>query len=201
MSLRPRISGLIRNYSAPTPNEGEQGADQLQRGQARTRLIELGEWAVEPLLKVVQAEQGRRAWIAADLLGELRDIRALPILANALGSPNATLGSMAVKSLLRFDDVDQVLILPHAHLMTQQTIVLALKRLQDRRAVEPLIDYLSYVESPTLCCGVIQALGAIADPRAVPAIEVWVDDEDHHVREWAAIALRQLGVCQVLVKK
>jgi HEAT repeat protein len=167
------------------------------RSKARVRLIEIGAPAVGPLLQAVQSEHGPQAWIAADLLGELRDPRALPALIDALRVSNATLSSMAVKSLLRFDNLDPVPILidalPHAHLMTQQTIVLALKRLADGRALFPLLDYLAGVESPTLRCGVIQALGALGDPRAIPAIQQWIDDEDHHVREWAVIALQQLS--------
>lgn len=173
------------------------GGDEFQRARARQRLLEIGEPALESLFEVVQVGQGRKAWIAADLLGEMRDSRALPVLTSALHSDNATLSSMAVKSLLRFDDLDPVPILvenlPHAHLMTQQTIVLALQRLGDCRAVEPLIEYLARVESSTLRCGVIQTLGKLGDKRAIPAVKMWVDDSDHHVREWAATALKQLG--------
>jgi HEAT repeat protein len=168
-----------------------------QRAQAQARLIELGSAVVEPLAALVCAQQGRRAWTAADVLGELADERAWPVLVNALRAANAMLGVSAAKALLKYPGVDVLPIfvaaLPQAHVMAQQTIIHALQHLGDRRAVPLLIDQLHQAESPTIRTALVQTLGKLGDPRAIPALRAALHDENHHVREWSAEALKWLG--------
>jgi HEAT repeat protein len=168
-----------------------------RRAQAQARLIQLGSAVVEPLVAVVCAQEGRRAWTAAEVLGELADQRAWPVLVDALRSANPMLGVSAAKALMKYPGADVlpcfVAALPQAHVMAQQTIILALQRLGDRRAVTLLIDQLRQAESPTIRTALVQTLGKLGDPRAIPALRAALHDENHHVREWAAEALKWLG--------
>ncbi len=168
-----------------------------QRAQAQARLIELGSLVVEPLMAVVGAQEGRKAWTAAEVLGELADQRAWPVLVDALRSANPMLGVSATKALMKYPGADVlpplVAALPYAHVMAQQTIILTLQRLGDRRAVTLLIDQLSQTPSPTIRTALVQTLGKLGDLRAIPALRACLDDENHHVREWSAQALKWLG--------
>jgi HEAT repeat protein len=171
--------------------------DSDPRALAQARLIQLGGAVVEPLMAVVCAQEGRKAWAAAEVLGELADPRAWPVLVDALSSANPMLGVSATKALLRYTGADVlpdfVAALPQAHVIVQQTIILALQRLGDRRAVTLLIDQLSQTESSTIRTALVQTLGKLGDPRAIPALRACLDDENHHVREWSAEALKWLG--------
>ncbi len=168
-----------------------------QRKQAQTRLVELGEMAIEPLIETVRAGNGRATWAAAEVLGELADPRAFPTLVGALRSDDLLLSGIALKGLLAYEDQDilpyLLEALPYVHIMTQQNIVLALQRLADNRSVNDLIEQLDQIDSPTIRTAIIQTLGKIGDPAAIPAIRACLNDADHHVREWAVTAIKQLG--------
>ena len=167
-----------------------------ERARARAQLLQMGAKAVEPLVQTMLSQNGRQAQAAAEMLGEFAEPGALDPLFTALCSPNPLLGWAALKSILRYP-ADETLIrlveaLPDAHLMVQQSMVLAMQELQDRRAVPALIRQLNEVESPTMRYAIIQTLGVLGDPQAIPAILAHENDADHHVREWVAVALRQL---------
>lgn len=166
---------------------------------AKGRLIELGPAVVEPLIEVVLAQQGRKAWNAAEVLGRLGDRRAAPSLIAALSSPNPMLGSAAAKALYRLSETSGLDVfpalaeaLPHAPFITQQTIVMGLPTLKDCRAVEVLLDHLERTESPMMRCAIIQALGRLEDPQVAPALRRYLKDEDRHVRAWASEVLQRL---------
>lgn len=167
-----------------------------ERQEARIRLVALGDTVVEPLMALVAREQGRGAWTAVEILGELADERAFPTLVAALDSDNPMLAGMAVQALLHFEEQDilphLVKALPHVHIMTQQNIILALQDLADKRAVHLLIEQLDQVESPTIRTAIIKTLGELGDPSAIEAIRPYEADSNHHVREWTAVALTQL---------
>lgn len=171
--------------------------DPGRRDDARARLLALGEAAVEPLLHALQTETGPCSWAAAELLGKLGDRRAVPALVEATRSPSLVLSNVAVQSLLRFNDPELIPhllgVLPDAKMMTQQSIVLGLQRLGDRRVVPTLLELLPGAESPTLRLAILQTLGKLGDPSAIPAVRALAQDPDHHVREWVPVILEQLG--------
>ncbi len=167
-----------------------------QRAKAQVELIQMGHAIVEPLVVVVKAEEGRKAWAAAEVLGELTDKRAWSALVAALRSKNPMLGVAAAKALLKYTDKDAlpplVDALPYAAIMAQQTIIKALQLLGDSRAVPCLVEQLGQAVSPVIRTALVQALGKLGDPSAIPAIRACLDDEDHHVREWSSVVLKQL---------
>lgn len=187
MAQSDDIWRLIADLDGPPP----------RRERAVEQLVGMGAEAFDVLIMVVESGEGRKAWFATEVLGQLNDPRVFPVLVRALRSAHPMVGSTAVKALLRFDvcDVLDALVeaLPYANIMAQQSIVLALQRLGDERAVPTLLDQLTAAESSTIRSGIIQTLGKLGDPRAIPAIRDCLDDENHHVRDWSAAALEQLG--------
>ena len=169
-------------------------SDQCAKAQAQ--LLQMGDVIVETLVSVVEAQKGRKAWAAAEVLGELADQRAWPALVAALRSENPMLSVMATKALLKYPDVEVLLplvdALPYANIMAQQTIIGALQRLGDNRAVPYLVEQLKQTMSPLIRTAIVQTLGKLGDPSAIPAIRACLGDEDLHVREWSSVALKQL---------
>lgn len=170
------------------------------RQAARTRLLELGPAAVPELIATLNAGTGREAWAAITVLSEMADPQALPALLDALNSPNNLISSVAVEALLRYHgrtavDLVQVLLaaLPAAPPMTGQSIILVLQRMGDQRAVPGLADLLRQTDSHVIRYAIIRALGELGDPSVIPLIRSYADDDNHHVREWVVVALRQLG--------
>lgn len=173
------------------------GGTPSQRSSAKRDLFALGSQVVHPLIREVRTGVGHRSWAAAELLGELADPLGLPALVDALLSPNPILGSAAARALVNFpewraaDHLAQAL--PQVHVVTQQNIVLSLLELGEPGTTGALMKLLNDASSPALQCVVVQALGELGDQAAAPAIEALLDDEDHHVRQWAETALAQIG--------
>lgn len=185
--MNPQIAALIDALdNDPEP-----------RAQAQKSLVALGEEAVEPLIATVRAETGRKAWGALQVLGDLGDQRAVPVILESLRSPTPIIISAAVAALQKFpgEDIAMRLIeaLPHTRGMGQQDMIVVLQRLGDTRAIPLLIEQLGTVEAPPLRVAIIQALGKLGDRSAIPVIEAYADDPDHHVRDWVVVALEQLG--------
>lgn len=167
------------------------------RHAAQARLAAGGDAVVDALIAALAVENGRIAWAAAEVLGQLTPARAFPPLVAALYSKNLLLAGMALNALLKYPEPDVLPYLaealPRVHIMTQQNIVVALRQLGDRRAAPLLIAQLPGVSSPTIRCAMIQTLGWLGDRAAIPAIRACEDDSNHHVREWAAVALAELS--------
>lgn len=168
-----------------------------QRRQAKRELLALGNQSVSPLIKMVRSGEGHRSWAAAELLGELGDAKALPALVEALRSDNPILGSAAARSLAQFPDWNPsrylTEALPDADIITQQNIVLSLLQLGEPDSAASLIEQLSGGTPAALLCVILQAVGELGDPAAIPAVQKLVKHEDHHVRQWAETALEQLS--------
>jgi HEAT repeat protein len=171
--------------------------DDSERGQAAEQLLlSMGSTAVDPLIDVMLAEEGRKAWIAARLLGSFVAPHALDSLFIALRSSNLQIGGAALSSILEYPAEDIAVrlaeALPDAHFVVQQSIVLALQCRGEQQVVNALISGLGAVDSPTMRCAIIKTLGMLGDPQAIPVIEAYVNDADKHTREWAVFALQQL---------
>ena len=63
--------------------------------------------------------------------------------------------------------------------------MLALQDAGTAATVQGLSAYLAETPSPTLRTGIIKTLGIIGDPSAGAVIEPYLNDDDHHVREWS----------------
>lgn len=168
-----------------------------ESANARAKLLQMGKAVVEPLVETMMRANGKESLAAARLLGELMEPQALEPLFKALALPSPLLAWEVLRAILKYPGRDTLVRLvetmPHCHLITQQNIVLAMQDQNDPRVVPALIKQLSVVESPTLLYAIIQTLGMLGDSQAIPAIHAHRNDSNHHVREWVAVALRQLS--------
>jgi HEAT repeat protein len=125
-------SGLIRRLSA----EDNAGA----RNSAMEALVQLGAQAVEPLLPMLSTRDPDARKFAVDVLGDIRDGRAVPGLIERLGDTDENVRVAAAE---------------------------ALGKTRDRRAVDPLIACLSVTDQGWLDYAAAEALGEIGDARAL----------------------------------
>jgi len=125
-------NGLVQRLSA----EDNAGA----RNSAIEALVQIGEAAVGPLLPLLDTRDPDVRKFAVDVLGDIRDARAVPGL------------------LAKLDDADENVRVAAAE---------ALGKLRDRRAVEALIRCLSSTDQSWLDYAAAEALGEIGDDRAL----------------------------------
>lgn len=76
-----------------------ESAHPLERERAKQQLIEIGAPAVDPLIAVIQAGQGRKCWLAVKALARILDERVVPTLIDALANPNPFLCETVVQEL------------------------------------------------------------------------------------------------------
>ncbi len=113
------------------------------------------------------------------LLGAAPDLALQAALALAVIGDGAGL-PVLTSALQRCDDV-----------LLCRTVILALGRLRDRRAVPPLIQHLGEVQNRR---EMVAALGDIGDSSAAPALAARLEGDEYvPVREEAARALGKLG--------
>ncbi len=118
---------------------------------SRRNLIQLGSTAVPPLLEALKNEPPRKRFLICEILGQIRDPRAVPALIDRLKDQeaNPSVASAAAR---------------------------ALGRLGDRRAVEPLMEKLDTPDRELLY-NTIVALGNLRSKQAVESILEKVNDD------------------------
>ncbi|MHB8625442.1 MAG: HEAT repeat domain-containing protein [Aggregatilineales bacterium] len=176
-------------------------SDTAVHESAETRLESMGAIAVEPLITAMSGENMGKAWRAARILSKIDDPRRFEPMRQALTSKNSLVGQVAVETLEAGAGAGQsmpqtvdafIRALPNARFLVQLHIVAALERLGDKQAIAPLIDLLRTADSPEQRYMIIQALGTLGATQAIDLIRSFQDDENHHVRERAHVALQRL---------
>lgn len=170
--------------------------DHETRARAHTQLVALGTEAVEPLIAAMRRGEGRKCWLSVQALAEIRDERVIPALIQMLNANHVILRQTVAEALGKLGDLRAVPplieVLDVGPVTVQLWAATSLGLLKDRRAVDPLIAVLQSTLSSTMRHTVIRALENIGDPRAVPAIVPFQDDEDPHVRSRSEKALKKL---------
>ncbi len=117
---------------------------------ARRNLIQLGSTAVSPLLKALDRQPPRKRFLICEILGEIRDARAVPSLINRLedAEANPSVASAAAR---------------------------ALGKIGDQRAIDPLMNVLDTPDRELLY-NTIVALGKLRAKKAVDELIKKVDD-------------------------
>jgi HEAT repeat protein len=137
------------------------------RQEAIDRLVEFGELAVFPLLHALSFPDAN-AFLIAQALGQLGDLRAVEPLIELLDTSN---------------------------LGVTQAAAIALGKLGDARAIYPLIDVFRHewddTETITTWQEAAKALVSIGDAAFVPLVAA-LRDEDENVRIWAMDTLKQM---------
>lgn len=125
-------AGLVQRLSA----EDNAGA----RNSAIEALVQLGATSVDPLLPLLATRDPDVRKFAVDVLGDIRDARAVPGLIEALRDSDENVRVAAAE---------------------------ALGKLRDQRAVDPLIGCLNAYDQSWLDYAAAEALGEIGDERAL----------------------------------
>jgi len=151
--------------------------------------------AVEVLMKALH--QPLEVSIAAVVaLGKIKDERAVEPLTSVLGNYALPVGK-ALREILGERSIDLFAKIVRGEVkgadgrMVRQTAVEELGKLQDKRAVESLIEVLSD-EDKNLRAVATSSLGSFKDDRAVEALITALKDEAGEVRREAVLALGRI---------
>jgi HEAT repeat protein len=134
---------------------------------------------------------------AAELLGNLRSPKSVPVLVDALGDPCEDVRTVAARSLASIRDPAAIPALADAlNEPSRWTLSMVAENLMvmGAEAVPPLIALVDRGDAHNACIAAVQILGEIRDPRAVaPIVEVLHGAENLNMRAQAAAALGKLG--------
>jgi HEAT repeat protein len=183
------------------------------------------ETALEPLIVALSDENAELRQCAAMALGELGSARAVPALVRALRDHDRAVQWFAATSLAKLGEPAVKFLLRELSSEDREAVVgsaLALGRMREARAVDPLIGLLSstdlYVRQQAIEALVaigkpsvgplvrvlgssdaaakksaIVALGRLADSDAAAALVRLLGESDLAVRHYAVVALRDMG--------
>lgn len=148
----------------------------------------MGKPAVEPLIEALRDREGTVRKLAAIMLGNLQDARAIEELGMTLYDLHHEVSQTAAEALARFgapaiDVLAEALIHPEASV--REHAILGLGRIHDERVIPYLIEML-HDPAREVKRQAIQSLAEIKDRRAIPALQELVTDRSD--RELAAFA-------------
>ena len=178
---------------------------QKERDLAKGMIDRCGEQATEELLKAIKTSKENPTWQTsraqvAEILAKRRDPRVKETLTTVLANLNEDVRVRAAcaEGLSQFKEDDCVGALITALRdqddQVQEKAAVALGRVEDRRAVGPLIDLLrTSTENPSVRAKAAEALGRIGDPRAKQALTGATRDTDPVLVQEALAALGKLA--------
>lgn len=194
------VEGYIANLESTDPVLATEAYDALR---------EIGSPAVAPLLSTVQAKDtsADAKYMICDLLGELRDRAAVPVLIPILKDPQehvSSVASAAARALGLLADPSAIEPLREALASTDIELQYeAIRALGNLRAVTTAPDIRKFLASenkPTaydryLSCAAIEALGKMKDKASVKEIAKWIrsaEKERGTERTFSHYAIRAL---------
>lgn len=191
--------GEIRDPRAVEPliatlKEAVKGNSSLVVDRAAIALSDIGTPAVELLIAALKDDDFRVQYVAAKVLGEIRDPRAAAPLMVVLSERSCGRCDSVARALGKIQDkdprtVDSLIVgLRNTRYEVREQMAEALGSTNDPRVVEPLIAAL-IDPSPHVRYAATIALGSITDPRAVDPLIVALKDRDDSTRRGAAVAL------------
>ncbi|MFZ5469202.1 MAG: HEAT repeat domain-containing protein [Myxococcota bacterium] len=167
------------------------------RVEAESRLLSLGEAAVEPLLKAMQHANPAVRLHAVHALTHLRDARAVPVVISALAD-SENLNAVAIaaeKALVEWGEPVKTELLVFATsgpTSARPRAVRALGKIGGEELAAPLAKMIDD-EAPGVRLQAAVALATVAGQQAVEPIAKLLDDPDKWVRYGVAEALVKLG--------
>lgn len=142
--------------------------DPSLRHAAMDALVRQGSAAVEPIVAMLTEDMWELRLHAAVMLGNIKSISAVPALGSLLTDPEENVIHAAAESLGSIGDpsaVEPLLkVLREQEFWTQYPAVIALGRLGHASAT---VELLGFLDDEMLAPAVVDALGKIADPRAL----------------------------------
>jgi hypothetical protein len=185
-SDEPDIKTLIEDLNAPDVNV---------KAASVKALVEAGEPAVEPLIKVLNSKDPEIRENAAITLGKIKDERAIDPLIKLLTDEKWEVESAATSALVEIGEpaVEPLVFIlqdKNGDVFLRMKIIAVLAGIKDERAIQPMIRVLK--EEPELQADLGYHLGLMGEPAVKPLIQL-LDDDDPEVRVRAAEALGRLG--------
>lgn len=165
------------------------------RRDGQQQLLAAGYEGMIALREAVFHPSNRISFSAVEALTQLDEPWRFDCMTAVLRSQNPLVGEVAARTLAYYgEEAVEILAtaLTDCHALVQLSIVQSLEQIGSRQAVQPLMTVLATTNYPTLRYLIIQALGVIGDPIAIPRILTFRNDPDHHVRERVKIALQRL---------
>lgn len=171
--------------------------DMVAPGKLTLAIQRLSTEDVQLLAERVYHENRERSWKAAVILSYVNHPVTLATMRQLLTANHPFLGHIAFDTLERYapteDSQTFIEALPQSIATLQPRLVRLIEKRGDRRAIPALMDLLPNAKSALLRLTIIQALGTLGDDEVREVIEGYVEDDDHHVRKRAMIALEQLA--------
>ena len=167
-------------------------------------LGQVGNAAVQELIKAMKNGEPTVRATAAEILGKIKDVQTVPHLTLAMKNDKCIdVRIAAVESLGQIGDVqavpDLILVLkdnnPYSEI--RPVAARALGQIGDVQAVPDLIQMLKDGDS-SICEAAAEALGQIGDVRAVPDLIQLLEKDKTFASEPAAIALGRIGDPQAI---
>lgn len=166
------------------------------------------EKSVNLLIKALDDKDVHVRRISAEALGEIKDVRAVePIIQALIIDTNGAVGESSAKALGKIKDIRAVepLIkkLKDSHASVRSASAEALGKINDKRAVKPLIQSL-YDKDERVRWTAAIALGKMNDTSAVDSLIEKLKDEDSYVQWFAVRALgniKDLSAVEPLIEK
>ncbi|MCC7451480.1 MAG: HEAT repeat domain-containing protein [Anaerolineae bacterium] len=159
-------------------------------------LVDIGQPAVEPLLKALHNPNGHIRLGAARVLGRIRDIRAVEPLIGTLKDVDQEVAGAAAQALGQLGDKRAVepliAVIPHSSIFLACPAILALGEMGDARAIEPLI---AASLDGALMREAALALGRFNDIRTIKAlINLLRQEDDDKAWNYAFDGLKAIGI-------
>lgn len=171
--------------------EREQTAEVLLDAIAGMRTL-----AVEPLLEALTDKEGTVRRFAARLLGRIKDGRAIQALGSALYDTHFEVGRAAAEALAGFGAPGLKVLaeaLHHPEAGLRQHAIAGLTLSGDQRIVPIILEMLKDPDREVRMQAV-QSLGALKDPRALPALQtIALDRRDPEMVKLARGAIEALA--------
>jgi len=147
-------------------------------GDLLTAIENFGEMAVEPLIEALKDKEGAVRKFAANLLGRLKDPRAIEPLGMALYDMHHDVGDVSAKALLNFGTSSfEILVeaLEHPEMWIRIHSIDVLPKIVEPRVGLVLLEMLKDPEREVIK-HVIQAMGELKDERTLPALQKIASD-------------------------
>lgn len=170
--------------------------DMVAPGKLTLAIQRLNTEDIAQLAERVHHENRERSWKAAVILSYVNHPVTLATMRQLLAANHPFLGHIAFDTLERYapnEDIQTFVdALPQSIATLQPRLVRLIEKRGDKRAIPTLMTLLPNAKSSLLRLTIIQALGVLGDDEVREVIEGYIEDDDHHVRKRAMIALEQL---------
>lgn len=159
-------------------------------------LMRIGPAAVGHIIKAIDPEEWELSKLLVDVLGDIGDARALPVLLKLTASTQQNLSTAAVEALGKLGTEETIPAL--AGLLKKKEIYIVFSTLEalanlGRKGFDlPIQDILPLMDDPLLKKAVFDLLGSAHDPSVIPYLIEGIKDTKRSNRDAAAKALFRL---------